>query len=33
LSTRFNFYSSLWTDFIMSDTQQYILEVIKRRCE
>jgi hypothetical protein len=33
LSTRFNFYSGLWTDFILADTQQYILEVIRRRCE
>ena len=33
LSTRFNFYSGLWTDFILADTQQYILEALKRRCE
>lgn len=33
LSTAFNAYAHLWTDFIMSDTQRHILEVIKRRCE
>ncbi|MEO6710629.1 MAG: hypothetical protein ABI054_00005, partial [Planctomycetota bacterium] len=33
LSTTFNRYASLWTDFIMRDTQRYILEIIKRRCE
>jgi hypothetical protein len=33
LSTRFNFYSRLWTEFIMRDIQQNILNVIKRRCE
>ena len=33
LSTRFNFYSGLWTDFILADTQRYILEALKRRCE
>lgn len=33
LSTTFNAYAGLWTDFIMRDTQQYILEIIQRRCE
>ena len=33
LSTTFNAYAGFWTDFIMRDTQQYILEIIKRRCE
>ncbi|HYW70248.1 MAG TPA: hypothetical protein VE961_04395 [Pyrinomonadaceae bacterium] len=33
LSTRFNFYSRLWTEFIMRDIQQNILNIIKRRCE
>jgi hypothetical protein len=33
LSTRFNFYAKWWTDFIMSDLQSAIMDVIKRRCE
>lgn len=33
LSTRFNWYTALWTDFFMSDIQDAILEVIKHRCE
>jgi hypothetical protein len=33
LSTRFNLYSGLWTDFIMRDVQEYILKILKRRCE
>lgn len=33
LSTGFNFYSHLWTEALMSDLQQYILEIIKRRAE
>ena len=33
LSTTFNRYAGLWTDFIMSDTQQYILRIIKHRAE
>lgn len=33
LSTRFNFYSGFWTDFIMRDTQQYILNIVRRRAE
>lgn len=33
LSTRFNLYSGLWTDFIMRDVQDYILDILKRRCE
>jgi len=32
LSTTFNFYSGMWTDFIMSDIQGYILRIIKMRC-
>lgn len=33
LSTRFNPYTKLWTDYFMSDIQQSILEVIKARAE
>jgi hypothetical protein len=33
LSTRFNAYASWWTDFIMRDTQRYILRIIRDRCE
>ena len=33
LSTHFNFYARLWTDFIMSDLQFAIMEVIRKRCE
>jgi hypothetical protein len=33
VSTRFNFYSRLWTDFVMTDVQRYILERLKVRCE
>jgi hypothetical protein len=33
LSTRFNAYSGLWTDLIMRNVQEYILEILKRRCE
>ncbi len=33
LSTRFNGYAGFWTDFIMRDTQRYILEIIRERCE
>jgi hypothetical protein len=33
LSTRFNFYAGWWTDWVMRSTQNYILEVIKARCE
>lgn len=33
LSTRFNFYSHLWTEGLMSDLQNYILKIIKARCE
>jgi hypothetical protein len=33
LSTHFNLYSGIWTDKIMRDVQEYILEIIKRRCE
>src|SRR5690606_41891455 len=33
LSTHFNGYASWWTDFVMRDAQQYILEIIARRAE
>lgn len=33
LSTRFNFYSHYWTEYLMSDLQNYILAIIKKRCE
>lgn len=33
LSTRFNFYSHYWTEYLMADLQNYILGIIKRRCE
>jgi hypothetical protein len=33
LSTRFNFYSHFWTDYLMGDLQNYILGIIKNRCE
>lgn len=33
LNTRFNFYSSLWTDFFMRDVQMYILQIMKARAE
>ena len=33
LSTRFNIYAGLWTDLIMRDIQENILEIIKKRCE
>jgi len=33
LSTDFNGYAHLWTDAVMRDLQQSILEVVKRRCE
>lgn len=33
LSTRFNFYSHLWTEALMADLQNYILRIIKNRCE
>lgn len=33
LSTHFNVYSRLWTDFIMRDVQSYILDILKVRCE
>jgi hypothetical protein len=33
LSTRLNPYAGLWTDFVMSEIQRRILEVIRRRCE
>ena len=33
LSTRFNFYAEIWSDFLMRDIQENILRVIKSRCE
>jgi hypothetical protein len=33
LSTRFNGYAGLWTDFIMRDTQRYILRIVATRAE
>ena len=33
LSTRFNFYSHYWTEYLMADLQNYILQIIKHRCE
>jgi len=33
LSTRFNFYAGWWTDWVMRSTQNYILAVVKARCE
>lgn len=33
ISTRFNFYTSLWSDALMSEIQQNILTVIKQRAE
>lgn len=33
VSTRFNFYTQLWTDYFMGAMQDYILAIIKRRCE
>lgn len=33
LSTRFNFYSHFWTEYLMADLQNYILKIVKKRCE
>jgi len=33
LTTRFNIYAGLWTDLIMRDIQNNILEIVKSRCE
>jgi len=33
VSTRFNWYTALWTDWIMSHIQESILRVVKARCE
>lgn len=33
LSTRFNVYGGAWTDYVMRDLQNYILRIIKARCE
>jgi hypothetical protein len=33
VSTRFNFYTTIWSDFLMRDIQNNILRVLKERCE
>ncbi|UYZ57769.1 SRPBCC family protein [Hymenobacter latericus] len=33
LSTNLNPYAGLWTDYVMSEIQRRILQVVKRRCE
>ncbi len=33
LSTSFNWYGGLWTDFFMRDVQHYILDIVKARSE
>ncbi|RTQ49534.1 hypothetical protein EJV47_11955 [Hymenobacter gummosus] len=33
LSTNLNAYAGLWTDYVMSEIQRRILQVVKRRCE
>jgi hypothetical protein len=33
LATHFNVYSGLWTNFILKDVQESILEILRRRCE
>lgn len=33
LSTNLNGYAGLWTDYVMSEIQRRILQVVKRRCE
>ena len=33
LSTGFNFYAGIWTEWLMADLQNYILKIIRRRCE
>ncbi|HEX5726365.1 MAG TPA: hypothetical protein VFX98_12910 [Longimicrobiaceae bacterium] len=33
LGTRFNFYAALWSDLVMGQVQQNILEVVRRRSE
>jgi hypothetical protein len=33
LSTHFNSYAASWTDFVMRDTQNYILKIVARRAE
>jgi len=33
LDTRINYYASVWGNFLLSDFQQRLLEVIKNRCE
>ena len=33
LTSHFNFYGGLWTDYFMRDIQNYILQIVKQRCE
>jgi hypothetical protein len=33
LSSRFNWYASFWTDRVMGHLQNYILRIIRDRCE
>lgn len=33
LLTRFNFYAGFWSRLVMTDIQQYILEIIQARCQ
>ncbi len=33
LTSQFNFYGGIWTDFFMRDIQSYILQMAKLRCE
>ncbi len=33
LSTNFNFYGGIWTDWMLRDFQDYVLGIVKARCE
>jgi hypothetical protein len=33
LSTQFNSYAHLWTEYLMGDLQNYILKIVRNRCE
>jgi len=33
LTTNFNVYGGLWTDWMLSDFQNYVLSIVKARCE
>jgi hypothetical protein len=33
LTSHFNAYGALWTDFLMRDIQNYLLQIVKQRCE